>query len=211
MKIHPFQPSLIHQRIRSRLSYPTIKAHFSLWESSVHCPTVRNGTAWDDTGLGWGGLLWHGSCPRQPLSLPLPPLPGVPVSSDRVRHRKGPNICPWGTDRDGIEGLTEIMIGEGEGGRFGTRCQLSGVTLPSEASRSNITGSWQRLKVLSKLNQEQKVSSYSAKGKRSHPTLSMKENTCSKKLVTLSVKLFLLDADWNQQKQYSKSQSLCSL
>ena len=36
------------------------------------------------------------------------------------------------------------MTEEGRVGGFGRRCQLSGVTLPSEASRPNITGAWQQ-------------------------------------------------------------------
>ena len=72
------------------------------------------------TGMGRAPLAWQ-------LSLsPSPFFPSILVSSDRVRHRKTPSPRPprsyslWGPDREGIEGLTKTLTGEGrEGGRVG--------------------------------------------------------------------------------------------
>lgn len=89
---------------------------------------MPRGWEWDGMGRYWNGigrapLAWQLSLPAPSLS-PSPFFPSVLVSSDRVRHRKTPSICPprsyslSGSDRKGIEGLTEMMAGEGkEGGR----------------------------------------------------------------------------------------------
>lgn len=122
--VNPFRPSLQHQQILNHSVHSTIRDHFSLWESSVHCTRLGNGTAWDDSGLRWGGLPWHGSCPRQPFSTPSPSflqafwclLIGWNTGGHPPFAHSGPTAY-GGPDRDCIEGLTRMMIGEEEGGR----------------------------------------------------------------------------------------------
>lgn len=107
----------------------------------------RHGTILDWDGEGSPSMA---AVPSSPSLSPSSFSPSVLVSSDRVRHRKTPSIRPprsyslLGPDREDIEGLTKTMTGEGRVGRVGGRCQLSGVTLSSEASWPNITGAWQR-------------------------------------------------------------------
>lgn len=120
------------------------RAHFSVWESSVHCPGVGNETAWDDnwTWMGRAPLAWQLSPPAPSLA-PLPPFFQASwcflIGWDTRRH---PLFAH--PDRTAYGGQTEralrVWLRPWRRGGEAKRCQLSGVMLLSEASWTNITG-----------------------------------------------------------------------